>query len=292
MNQPLMRPRPARSGRSAAPIRVGMAPQRMWRLLLLGFGSLLLAATAVWLAVLGVPQRALHAASIASARAGLGVRQVEIVGARRQDRLSVYRELLSGGTDSMLLLDLPEIRARLSALPWVLEADVRRIWPDTVRVTLVEREPVAVWQEAGRYRLLDATGTALPMLPRAEIAALPLLVGPGADRAAPAFLRMMARHPDLASQLAGAVRVGDRRWDLHLRSGEQIALPEDAHAAEALARFAAANRAQPLLGQGFARFDLRIEDRMAVRLTPEAQLAAEARARAEAQRMKSAEDRI
>jgi cell division protein FtsQ len=127
------------------------------------------------------------------------------------------------------------------------------------------------------------------MLPPEDLAGLPLLVGPGADRAAPAFLRIMARHPELAGQLAGAVRVGDRRWDLRMRTGEQIALPEDARAADALARFAAAHAARPLLGQGFARFDLRIEDRMAVRLTPEAQLAAEARARDEARRLKALE---
>jgi cell division protein FtsQ len=263
----------------------------MWRLLVMGFGGLVLAAVAIWLFVLGVPQRALHGAAVAGARAGFGVRQVEIEGDHRQDRLSIYREVLSGGTDSMFLLDLPDMRARLAGLPWVLDADVRRVWPDTVKVILVERVPVAVWQEAGRYRPIDATGAVLPVLPREEMAALPLLVGPGADRAAPEFLRMMARHPDLAGELAGAVRVGGRRWDLRLRSGEQIALPEDARAADALARFAAANAARPLLGQGFARFDLRIEDRMAVRLTPEAQLAAEARARAAARRMKAAETR-
>ncbi len=288
MNRPmpaLRAPGPARP----APVRLGIAPRRLWRLLILGFGSLALLATGVWLFVLGVPQRALHALAVASADSGFAVRQVEISGDRRQDRLSIYRELLSGGTDAMVLLDLPELRERLLALPWVLEAEVRRVWPDTVRVTLVERAPAAVWQVGGRYRLVDASGRQLPMLPLAELEGLPLLVGPGADRAAPAFLRMLARHPDLAGQLAGAVRVGDRRWDLRMKTGEQIALPEDRMAADALARFAAANAERPLLGQGFARFDLRIEDRMAVRLTPEAQLAAEARARAEARRMKDAE---
>ncbi|WP_448582088.1 cell division protein FtsQ/DivIB [Thermaurantiacus sp.] len=278
MNRPLFDRSSARRARPD-PVRVAIAPRRLWHLLFVAFGGLVAAAITVWLFVLGVPQRALYAAAVASADLGLGVRQVEIEGDQRQDRLSIYRELLSGGTDSMFLLDLEDMRARLAALPWVLEADVRRVWPDTLRVILVERTPAALWQESGRYRLLDASGTLLPMLPREELAGLPLLVGRDADRAAATFLRLMARHPELASQLAGAVRVGGRRWDLWLQSGEQIALPEDARAAAALARFAAANAAQPLLGRGFARFDLRIEDQMVVRLTPEARLAAEARRR-------------
>lgn len=290
MNRPMV-VRGARPAAAPAPVRVAIPPRRVWRLLILGFGGLAALAATVWLFALGVPQRALHAAAVASAAAGFAVRQVEISGDRHQDRLAIYRELLAGDTDSMFLLDLPDLRARLAALPWVLEADVRRIWPDTVRVTLVERVPAAVWQEGGRYRLLDSTGVPLPMLPLDELAGLPLLVGAGADRAAPAFLRMMARHPDLAQQLLGAVRVGDRRWDLQMRTGERIALPEDREAPDALARFAAAHAATPLLGQGFARFDLRIRDRMAVRLTPEAELAAEARARAEVRRMKAAEGR-
>lgn len=288
MNRPMPVPRAAKASRPK-PVKVAIAPRRMWRLLALGFGGLGLAAVLVWLVALGVPQRALHRAAVASADAGFGVRQVAIRGDRRQDRLSIYRELLSGGTDSLFLLDPAELRRRLLTLPWVRDAEVRRVWPDTIVVTLVEREPAAVWQEAGRYRLLDAAGTELPMLPLEDVAGLPLLVGPGADRAAPGFLRMMARHPELAGSLVGAVRVGGRRWDLRMKTGETIALPEDAAAPAALARFAAANEARPLLGQGFARFDLRIEDRMAVRLTPEAQLAAEARARAEARRMKAVE---
>lgn len=278
MNRPLARP--AAVAPAAPPLRLAMAPRRVWRLLLLGFGALALAAAAVWAVALGLPQRLLLAAAVASADAGFAVRQVIVEGDRRQDRLSIYREVLSGGTDAMILLDLPDLAARLARLPWVAEAEVRRIWPDTVKVRLHEREPVAVWQAGGRYRLLDAGGRPLPMLPAAEIAGLPLLVGAGADAAAPGFLRMMARHPELAASLVGAVRVGGRRWDLRMKTGETIALPEDAAAPAALARFAAAHAARPLLGQGFARFDLRIEGQMAVRLTPEARIEAEKRARA------------
>ncbi|MFQ3596581.1 MAG: FtsQ-type POTRA domain-containing protein, partial [Sphingomonadaceae bacterium] len=131
---------------AASGVRVPAAPRRIWRLLFGLFGLLALVAVAVWLTVLGHPQRMLHALAVWSAGAGFSVRQVVVEGDMHQPRLPLYREVLSGGTDAMILLDLPDLRARIEALPWVREAHVRRRWPDTLIVTLVEREPIAIWQ--------------------------------------------------------------------------------------------------------------------------------------------------
>ena len=49
-------------------------------------------------------------------------------------------------------------------------------------------------------------------------------------------------------------------------SGETISLPEGAAAQTALTRFADIHRATPMLGRGFVRFDLRVPDKMVVRV--------------------------
>ncbi|WP_448586524.1 cell division protein FtsQ/DivIB [Thermaurantiacus sp.] len=274
MNRPLARLEPL-------PLHVPAAPRRVQRLILLGLGTLGLAAAGLWAAAMGHPQRALLALATAGAKAGLSVRQVELSGDRHQSRLSIYREVLSGGSDSMLLLDVADLRRRLLALPWVLEADVHRRWPDTIVIRLVEREPVAIWQAAGRYRLIDSSGRPLPPIPLEDFRHLPLVAGAGADEAAPRLLRLLADHPQIAAGLLGARRVGERRWDLRMRTGETILLPEDARAPAALRAFATAHAQSPLLGQGFISLDLRIENRLAVRLAPDARAAA-GKARTEA----------
>jgi cell division protein FtsQ len=267
-----------------APVRLKASPQRVWRWLFLIFGGLLLAAMAVWLLVMGLPQRMALDLAQASARAGLAVRQVELSGIRHQSRLEVYDALLSGGSDALILVRPADVRARLLELPWVLDADVRRRWPDTLVVTIVERQPIAIWQAGGRYRLIDGREPPLPWVEDERFRALPLVVGVGADAAAPGLLRLLADHPRLSSSLVGATRVGGRRWDLLLTSGEIVSLPEDPAARPALARFTAADSKSPLLGQGFVRIDLRIPGQMAIRLSPEAREAAEKRAREEARR--------
>jgi cell division protein FtsQ len=96
---------------------------------------------------------------------------------------------------------------------------------------------------------------------------LPLLIGPGANAQEEQLSRLMADVPALKPQLASATWVGGRRWDLNFQSGETVALPEGELAARtALAKFARQDKAGGLLGRGIVRFDLRVPDKMIVRL--------------------------
>jgi cell division protein FtsQ len=119
-------------------------------------------------------------------------------------------------------------------------------------------------------RLIDAEGMVLPAADLAGFSGLPLLVGPAADRAAAQLLKLVASQPALAREMEAAMWIGQRRWDLRMKSGETISLPEGPAAQAALMRFADIHRGTPLLGRGFVRFDLRIPDKMVVRVSGEA----------------------
>ena len=66
-----------------------------------------------------------------------------------------------------------------------------------------------------------------------------------------------------------AVRVADRRWNLKLRNGVEIRLPEE-DAAGALDRLAELDEARGVLSSAVMAIDLRLADRVTMRLTPEA----------------------
>jgi cell division protein FtsQ len=266
----------------AKPVAVPVSPQAAWRWLGWGFGTLGLAAVAVWITVAGWPQRATLEAATLAADAGFVVRQVDIEGMVNQPRLSVYRQVLEGGSDSMLLTDIEAIRARVRALPWVRDASVERRWPNRLVIRIVEKKPVAVWQHQGVFRLIDETGKPLPSERVAEFVHLPQLVGRDANMQAAGLLTLVAQEPKLMQALDAAVWVGDRRWDLRMKSGETLSLPEGPAAPQALQRFAAIERDTPLLGRGFVRFDLRIPDKMVVRVSGEVGATAKPRAQPKA----------
>jgi cell division protein FtsQ len=58
----------------------------------------------------------------------------------------------------LLRLDVDAAEARVARLPQVADAEVTRGWPRTVVITIVERVPVVVVNEAGQRSLVDADG--------------------------------------------------------------------------------------------------------------------------------------
>ncbi len=199
-------------------------------------------------------------------RAGYSVQRIEVVGARRIDRLKVYDIALEQKDRSMAAFDIEEVRRELMANGWVADARVSRRLPDTLRIDLVERAPVAVWQQRGRYVLMDGQGDLLPDVDAASVPGLPVLVGDAPHQQMPAFVALMEAAPALRPQVIGATWVGHRRWDVRFRSGETLALPEgEARAHDALAEFARMDGVNRLLGRGIVRFDMRFDGRLIFR---------------------------
>jgi len=57
---------------------------------------------------------------------------------------------LQGQQQRFFSIDLMEGRRVLESLPWVRQARLRRVWPNELRVTLQEHQPVALWQSSDR----------------------------------------------------------------------------------------------------------------------------------------------
>jgi cell division protein FtsQ len=196
--------------------------------------------------------------------AGFGITEVALTGQHEVGRDDILAA--AGVTDrsSLLFLDAAKMRAGLLTNPWVAEATVLKLYPSRLRIEIKERAAFALWQKAGRVSLISADGTVLePHVPQ-RFASLPQLVGAGAEKAGQDFLKVLARYPDLAQSVEASVLVAERRWNLHLKGGVEVLLPET-NAARALATLTDLNRAKRLLGRDIAAVDLRLADRVIVR---------------------------
>lgn len=71
-----------------------------------------------------------------------------------------------------------QVSAAVRQVPWVAEADVRREWPHTLHVDIVEEVPVARWNGNG---LIDAQGRVFIHTDTKPYATLPLLSGRDED---------------------------------------------------------------------------------------------------------------
>jgi cell division protein FtsQ len=166
--------------------------------------------------------------------------------------------------DSMLGFSIQGARQRIETLSWVEHAAIERRLPGTLVVSLTERRPFAIWQNQGRFVLIDRNGETVANEDVAAFGELPLVVGTGAPKAATALLDALAAQPQVKSHVVAAVRVGERRWNLRMKNGGDVLLPEGAEAA-ALAKLAELQNADALLDRPLAVVDLRLPDRLVVR---------------------------
>lgn len=185
------------------------------------------------------------------------------------------------GRSSLLFLNADDARMRLKANPWIADATVLKLFPDRLHIAVTERRAFALWQKEGRVRVVGRDGVVVEPFVAPHVAHLPLVVGKGANVKAPEFLAVMDRYPQLQEQVYAYVLVAERRWNLRLKNGIDIRLPE-ANPAEAIETVMALDRDRKLLSRDITAIDLRNADRVAVRLSDEA-----AAARAEAIKAKT-----
>lgn len=199
--------------------------------------------------------------------AGFQVEKVEVTGVDRINELEVYEIALAQKDRSMLLVDIDQVRDDLIANGWIKEARISRKLPDTLIVEIIEREPIAVWQRAGKLSLIDSTGFPLQDIEKEEIPDLPILVGKKANKRVEQMQKLLDVAPALRPMVTGATWIGNRRWNLEFESGETLALPEgEETAAAALLNFARMDGVNRLLGRGVVHFDLRDSERAYLRM--------------------------
>lgn len=171
--------------------------------------------------------------------------------------------------EKLLHVSVSRLRNSINKLPFAESSVVERRFPDSVIIRLVEREPVAVWQTDHRFVLVDKDGKPVGGDGVAgryakDFSSLPLIVGNGAPSAVLDLVPALDGAPKIRSQLSAAVRVGQRRWDLVLRDGCMIRLPEGDEK-NALRRLSQMEDREQLLERPLAEIDMRVPDRLILR---------------------------
>ena len=138
---------------------------------------------------------------------------------------------------------------------------VERRLPDIVAVILTERAPMARWQHDDHIYVIDTDGHMLPSAKPEDFPALPLIVGAGADREAQDLFAKLKIYPEISQKTDSAVRVSERRWDLHLAPKITVRLPEE-NVDAALHRLSVLITQESILDHDIVAIDLRLPDRL------------------------------
>ncbi|HEX2653288.1 MAG TPA: cell division protein FtsQ/DivIB [Xanthobacteraceae bacterium] len=205
--------------------------------------------------------------------AGLHIAAVSLSGEKHVSRAEIFAAAGVNEHASLLLLNVDKARDQLKAIPWIADAMVRKLYPDRLQIAVTERSAFALWQRAGKVSVISADGTVVSEAP-GQFLALPFVVGRGADTRARDFLTLLDRYPAIRDQVRASILVAERRWNLRLKNGIDVRLPEN-DIEQALDRLVELDRDKGLLTRDITTVDLRLPDRVTVRLSQDASQARE-----------------
>ena len=200
---------------------------------------------------------------------GLGLDKVTISGIARLGEAELLHAAGISNRNSLAFLSVAGVRRRLLDDPFVKTAEVRKLYPNELSITITEREPFALWQLNGELYVVAQDGTQLEQMRDPTLVDLPLVVGEGANLKAAEYVALLDAAGALRSKVRAGMLISGRRWTLKMQNGLDVRLPEEG-AVQAMHRLARLDRESGLLGKDVLTVDMRMPDRIVLRLTEEA----------------------
>ena len=229
--------------------------------LFIGFVGLTLVATAT----LGYMdrERLIDEMLMATGKAGLNLQFIQVRG-----RAHTPRDILVAATDlrlgdPILGINIDAVHKRISAIGWVEDVIVERRMPSTIRISIRERLPMGLLQTADGHQLIDAHGVIIKNAKASDFTHLPVITGDGSAVHAEKILSVLKTEPELFAEVWAISYQSGRRWDVHLRNGIEIRLPE-AEPRQAWSRLAIMERRKQIINRDLAVIDLRIPEQLIV----------------------------
>ncbi|MES0882419.1 cell division protein FtsQ/DivIB [Roseibium sp. SCP14] len=201
--------------------------------------------------------------------AGFGIEAVKLSGQREINEFQILEALEIHEGSSLALFDAEGARERLNQMAWVKNASVMKLYPSTLQVKVEERVPYALWQRGDVVSIVNESGDVITDEVDGRYANLLLVVNHGAQRRAGEINTALEKVPELRPRVRAAFLISDRRWDLQLENGISIRLPSE-NIDDALMDLVQMDEESGLLSRDIVAIDMRLGDRVTVRLSDDA----------------------
>lgn len=161
---------------------------------------------------------------------GFGIHDIIIEGREKTSLKSLRQQINLNRNDSILKIDLQNLKTKIEDLPWVEKATLKRLYfPNVLQISIKEKDIVALYQTNGHFYPVDRFGNVIqadytPTRP------LLVVVGEGAPKKLFDLLKITATSPELFARIKAAVLHNERRWDLvfdDFKTGITVKMPEE-----------------------------------------------------------------
>ena len=157
---------------------------------------------------------------------GFTIKNIDIKGIYHLDQKDIIKTINSYNKKNIFNVNLKNIYNEIKQNTWVEEVSIKKIYPNTLEINLIEKEPIAIWQNKSVYHLITKNGGIISEANLNNFKKhLPIIIGRNAHKNVYSILQILNIDKNLTKNIWSLTFVNEKRWDIHFNQGLTIRLP-------------------------------------------------------------------
>ena len=157
---------------------------------------------------------------------GFKIKNIEILGLNHLDKNDIIKIVNAYNDINIFNVNVDDIYKKIKNNTWIKKASIEIIHPNTIKILLTEKKPVAIWQNRYGNTLITKSGDVIFEKNLEEFKNyLPIVVGENVHKQVQSILDIFSKNKDFVTNIWSLTFVNQRRWDVHFNQGLTIKLP-------------------------------------------------------------------
>ena len=157
---------------------------------------------------------------------GFTINNIQILGIKNIPKETIIKIVNNENKSNILNVNLLNIYNNLRNNDWVEELYIERVLPNTIKISIIEKEAIGIWQYEMSNKLITKNGEIISTanINKFKID-LPIIHGNHANKNANSILKILETNKVLTKNIWSLDYINNRRWNLHFIQGITVLLP-------------------------------------------------------------------
>lgn len=197
------------------------------------------------------------------------IKDIEIIGTQKTSPYKL-KQLLSPNLSNLITFDKNHAKFLLEEEGWIKRANIKKVYPNTLNISIVESEPFAIFYQNQGIFLIDIDGQIISKNPNIiNYKSLFIVRGEKAEIQLNRIIKKInINFPEVINKISELEYIENRRWNLILSNSLLIKLPE-VEEIESLKNLKKLFEDNQLLDSNIVEVDLRIKGRAIIKVDGE-----------------------
>ena len=157
---------------------------------------------------------------------GFIIKNIEVLGVNHLDKNDIIKIISTNNNINIFNVNIKNIYRNIMDNTWIKKASIKIIYPNTIKVFLTEKKPIAIWQNRYGNSLITKSGDIIFEKNLEKFKNnLPIIIGQNAHKNVHSILNILSSKRNFIKNIWSLTFVNERRWDLHFNQGLTIKLP-------------------------------------------------------------------